>query len=236
MLRIGLIGEYKPDVKAHIAIPQALRLAADELGYQYEADWIATPRLEQDVEQQLAAYQVLWFVPNTPYASMDGALQGIRFAREQHIPTLGTCGGCQHMLIEYARNILGMSQADHAEANPTAEMLLITPLSCSRSEITTTCLLTPGSRVADIYGTHEVTEEYGICNYGPNARFWPAFKQGGLHVTGVDSEGDARIIELEQHPFFIGTLFQPERSAFRLVAHPMIKALLQAGYPGTKAR
>src|SRR5690348_226695 len=115
MIRIGLIGEFKPDVTAHVAIPQALELAAHDLGYQYETEWLATPLLEQDTEQRLAEYQALWFVPNTPYASMEGSLRAIRYAREHHVPTLGTCGGCQHMIIEYARNVLGMSEADHAE-------------------------------------------------------------------------------------------------------------------------
>jgi CTP synthase (UTP-ammonia lyase) len=229
MIRIGLIGEFKPDVTAHVAIPQALELASRDLAYQYEAEWLATPPLEQDTERKLAAYQALWFVPNTPYASMEGALRAIKYAREHRIPTLGTCGGCQHMIIEYARNVLGMSEADHAEEHPDAPVLLITPLACSNTEVITTCLLTPGSRVANIYGTQEVTEQYGTCNYGPNAQFWPVLEQGGMHVTGVDKDGTARIIEIEQHPFFIGTLFQPERSALKRVSHALIKALLQAG-------
>jgi CTP synthase (UTP-ammonia lyase) len=140
---------------------------------------------------------------------------------------LGTCGGCQHMIIEYARNVLGMIEADHAESNPAAAQLLIIPLACSRSEITTVCTLLPGSRVAKIYGSQEITEQYGICNYGPNAELWPALEQGGMHVTGVDEDGDARIIELDQHPFFIGTLFPPERSAFQGEAHPLVRAFLE---------
>ncbi len=160
--------------------------------------------------------------------SMEGALQALRYAREQHVPTLGTCGGCQYMIIEYARNVLGMLEADNAEVNPDASMQLIIPLICSHTALITTSLLTPGSRVAAIYGTHEVTEQYGTCNYGPNAQFWPALEQGGMHMTGVASDGDARIVEIDHHPFFIGTLFQPERSAFCKIVHPLIKALLQA--------
>src|SRR6266700_3501882 len=137
MIRIGLIGEWKQGVKSHEAIPQALELAAHDLSYQFEAEWLATPPLEQDAEQKLAEYQALWFVPNTPYASMDGDLRALRYARERHIPTLGTCGGCQHMIIEYARNVLGMSEADHAEEHPDASVLLITQITCSNTEIIT---------------------------------------------------------------------------------------------------
>jgi len=228
MIRIGLIGEFREEVKAHIAIPQALELASRELACQFEASWLTTPQLEQNTEQQLAEYQALWFVPGTPYGSMEGALSAIQYAREQRIPTLGTCGGCQHMIIEYARNVLGMREADHAEEHPDAAVLLITPLVCSNTGLITTCLLTPGSRVAAIYGASEVTEQYGTCNYGPNAEFWPALEQGGMHITGLDADGSSRIIEIEQHPFFIGTLFQPELSAYRQVVHPLVKALLQA--------
>lgn len=227
MIRIGLIGEFNPEVEAHIAIPQALELASNDLASPFEAMWLTTSQLEQDTEQALAGYQALWFVPNTPYASMNGALQSLRYAREYNVPTLGTCGGCQYMIIEYARNVLGMLEADNAESNPTASIQLIIPLACSRTGLTTSTLLTPGSRVAALYGTNEITEQYGVCNYGPNAQFWPALEQGGMHVTGVDRDGDARIVEIEQHPFFIGTLFQPERSAFRKIVHPLVKAFLE---------
>ena len=230
MIRLGLIGEYKPEVKAHVAIPLALQLAAHDLASPFEAEWLATSALEHDPEPQLTAYQALWFVPNTPYERQDGALRALTYAREHHVPTLGTCGGCQHMMIEYARDVLGIIEADHAEEHPDAPVLLMTPLASSQAERITTCRLAPGSRVAAIYGTNEVTEQYGTCNYGPNAQFWPALEQGGLHVTGADADGNARIVEIDHHPFFIGTLFQPERSAFQHLVHPLIRALLQAAW------
>ncbi|MBA2677263.1 MAG: hypothetical protein H0U76_02525 [Ktedonobacteraceae bacterium] len=228
MIHIGLIGEFDPEVEAHRAIPQALELASNDLASPFEATWLPTSQLERDPSQTLGGYQALWFVPNTPYASMDGALQAIKYAREHNIPTLGTCGGCQYMIIEYARNVLGIQEADNAESNPDASIQLIIPLACSRTALVTTTLLNPGSHVAAIYGTNEVTEQYGTCNYGPNAQFWPALEKGGIHVSGVDRDGDARIVEIDRHPFFIGTLFQPERSAFHKIVHPLIKAFLQA--------
>jgi CTP synthase (UTP-ammonia lyase) len=167
-------------------------------------------------------------VPASPYASMQGALNGIRFARECQIPFLGTCGGFQHMIIEYARNVLGLSEADHAEENPAASMLLVAPLTCSVSEKTNTFILTPGSKVASAYGNVEIVEQYGICNYGLNPEFAPLLDQAGLRVIGVDTDGETRIMELDQHSFFVGTLFQPERSAFKHIVHPLIKAFLQA--------
>jgi CTP synthase (UTP-ammonia lyase) len=228
MIRVGLIGDYDEQVAAHVAIPLAIELAANDLGLQVEFEWIATPLLEQDFEQKLANYQALWTVPASPYASMQGALNGIRFARENQIPFLGTCGGFQHMVIEFARNVLGLLEADHAEENPDGSLLLVAPLTCSVSEKTHTFRLSPASNVAMFYGKDETTEQYGICNYGLNTHFAPLLEQAGMRIVGIDENGETRIMEYNQHPFFIGTLFQPERSAFHNIVHPLIKAFLQA--------
>ncbi|WKT74946.1 glutamine amidotransferase-related protein [Lysinibacillus fusiformis] len=87
-------------------------------------------------------FQALWSVPTRPYKSMQGALNGIRFVREHKVPFLGTCGGFQHMIIEFARNVLEFSEADPAEENPTSSLLLVAPLTCSVSEKTHTFTLT----------------------------------------------------------------------------------------------
>lgn len=108
---------------------------------------------------------------------MEGALHGVQFAREHDVPLLGTCGGFQHMMIEYARNVLGLRDADHAETNPTASSALVAPLTCFLSEQNHTFILTPGSTVASIYGQNEIVEQYGICNYGLNPTFRSMFEQ-----------------------------------------------------------
>ncbi len=226
-IRIGLIGDFNPDVKAHIAIPQAVALAANALACDAETSWLATPLLEHNSGQLLSTYDALWCVPASPYASMDGALSAIRFAREQGIPFLGTCGGCQHAIIEYARNVLGLVEADHAETNPSAALPLIASLACSLVEVQDTIHLKSGSHIATIYARSEIVEGYH-CNYGLNPHYQSLLEQGGMLITGVDVSGEARVIEIAQHPFFVATLFQPERSAFTGVAHPLIMAYLQA--------
>ncbi|WP_051318283.1 hypothetical protein [Cohnella thermotolerans] len=67
MIRVGLVGDYRPEVKAHAAIPQALRLAAEDLGLSVEAEWIPTPALEEEYEPKLGSYRALWIVPASPY-------------------------------------------------------------------------------------------------------------------------------------------------------------------------
>lgn len=232
--RIGLIGDYSPEVRAHKAIPLALQLAADKTGCGVETTWIATEALERGTEQ-LLTFDALWCVPGSPYASMHGALGGIRFARESGRPFLGTCGGFQHALIEYARNVLGFVEADHAESNRAAAMPLVAPLSCSLVGAANRIMLKEGSRISFIYGATETTERYH-CNYGFNPHYQSLLEGTGLGVTGVDAQGDVRIVELVGcsssgallHPFFIATLFQPELSAFEGKTHPLVCAYLQA--------
>ncbi|MFC3798970.1 hypothetical protein [Cohnella sp. GCM10012308] len=228
MIRIGVIGDYNEGVQAHVAIPRALRLTADELGLHVDCEWIPTTSLTDGYGAKLSSYQALWIAPASPYASMQGALNGIRYARENRIPLLGSCGGFQHMIIEFARDVMGLAEADHAEIRPESPMLLVTPLSCAFREHTHRFLLAPGSRTAAAYGASETVEQYGICNYGLNPAFAASVSQAGFRIAGVDEDGETRIMELDGHPFFFGTLFQPERSAFKGIVHPLISAFVEA--------
>lgn len=225
-LRFGLIGDYTPEVRAHIAIPKALELAANETDAEIETVWLATDKLTQNVGEQLSSFDALWCVPGSPYMSMDGALLGIQFAREHKRPFLGTCGGFQHALVEYARNVLGLSEADHAESNPTAAMPFVAPLSCSLVGAKGVITLREGSRISEIYGATEIVEQYH-CNYGFNPQYQSLLEGEELRLTGIDSNGEARVVELRGHGFFIATLFQPELSALDGKRHPLINAFVQ---------
>ena len=233
IVRIALVGDYDPEVTAHIAIPRALALAAKAAECEPAPDWIATPELAHDAEQQLAPYDAIWCVPASPYASMDGALNAIRFARETGRPFLGTCGGCQHALIEYARDVLGLSDADHAESNPETSLPLMVALECALVEATGTILLQPGTRAATLYGQREVVEAYH-CRFGLNPHYEALLEGTNLRISGRDSGGEVRIVELEGHPFYVATLFQPERSAFKGHAHPLISAYVAAALAAAK--
>ena len=225
-VRIALIGDHDEAITAHRAIPLALELAAASVGCSVVPDWIATVELSNSAEQ-LADYQAVWCVPGSPYASMDGALNAIRYARERNVPFLGTCGGFQHALIEYARNVLGLAEADHAESNPDAAFALITPLSCSLAEATGAINLHDGTRIREIYGQPVVVEGFN-CNFGVNPEYQDLLRDGRLHISATDAAGDVRVVELDDHPFFIATLYQPERSALRGMVHPLVAAYLQA--------
>jgi CTP synthase (UTP-ammonia lyase) len=232
---IALVGEYRESVIAHRAIPRALELAGAATGTRVTWEWIRTDEIDPDSDppalkmrrKDLAGFAAIWAVPATPYASMEGALAAIRFARETGRPFLGTCGGFQHALIEFARNVCGVRAADHAETNPGGTELVVTPLACSLVERTGGIAFAPGSRLHAIFGGLSATEGYH-CSYGPNPAWRDRLEAAGLRFTGRDDAGEVRAGELAAHPFFIGTLFQPERSALRGEGHPLITAFVRA--------
>lgn len=226
-VRVGLIGDYNPAVVAHQAIPLALALAGAAAGCVVEPEWIPTPAVTGETLYRLRDYAGLWCVPASPYADMSGALLAIQWAREQGLPFLGTCGGFQHTLLEYARDVLGLVDAAHAETDPDASLLFVTPLTCALRGVRGPIHLVAGSRSAQLYGQATVQEEYN-CGFGLNPAYRGQFATGPLRITGVDTAGDARVVELAGHPFFLATLFQPERSAFGGVVHPLILGYVQA--------
>ena len=223
-LQIGLIGDRNDDVVAHRAIPLALGMAADACGVEIELLWVSTEQVGDGAA--LAEFDGLWCVPASPYRSMEGALTAIQVARERHVPFLGTCGGFQHAVIEYARNVLGWTDAEHAETAPQALRQVIVPLLCSLVEVTDAVQLVAGSRLAQAYGATSIVEGYH-CNYGLSPDFRHALVNGPLRINAVDDADDVRGIELDDHPFFIATLFQYERGALQGRLPPAVRAFVQ---------
>ena len=216
-VRVALVGDFDATVIAHHAIQEALRLASAE------SEWIHTTTL-RDPSTRLAGFDAIWCVPASPYADMQGALDAIRFAREQKVPFLGTCGGFQHALIEYARNVLGIAGADHAETNPEAADLIIAPLACSLVEESEEITLAEGTLIRTAYGQEKVTEGYH-CRYGVNPNLAERLFSGSMRIAARDVSGQVRAAELVGHPFFVITLFQPERRALRGELPPLVAAL-----------
>ncbi|MBN2979601.1 CTP synthase C-terminal region-related (seleno)protein [Pseudomonas lactucae] len=222
-VHLALIGDYNPGVIAHQAIPVALEQAAGALGLSVRPQWLDTDRLPDTLHD----FDGFWCVPASPYRDADGALRAIRFAREQRRPFLGTCGGFQHAVLEYARNVMGWADAEHGELAPDAKRAVITPLSCALVETTDTLRLAPYTRISEAYGRLDIEEGYR-CRYGMNPAFASALLEGDLIPTGHDSAGDLRAVELLDHPFYVATLFQPERAALKGITPALAIALLQA--------
>src|SRR5690606_14298420 len=143
--------------------------------------------------------------------------------RETRLPFLGTCGGFQHAVLDYARQVLGWADAEHAELNPAAARPVILPLSCALVEVHGQVRLAAGSRLGQAYGTQWTDEGYH-CRYGLSAEFAAALEQGPLRICAWDADGDPRGVELDGHPFFVATLFQPERAALAGRLPPLVRA------------
>lgn len=215
---IAILGEYSPDFPPHPATDNALAHSFQLLGVEPEVQWVST----DDVSNQLFnSHQAIWVAPGSPYKNLAKTLGAIRYARENHVPCFGTCGGFQHMILEYARSVLNFEDAQHAEYDPYASRLFISELECSLAGRTMRIRLAADSFVANVYGQKTFEEEY-YCNFGVNPVHAGRFKDGPLNVVGSDSEGEIRIVELPNHPFFVGTLFVPQLRSTPHKPHPLV--------------
>lgn len=221
---IALVGDRDDRVTAHVAIHRALEFARAASGADLQWRWLGT---EGVAATSLAEFAGIWLVPASPYRSLDGALAAVSFARKRGIPFLGTCGGFQHAVIEFARDVAGLAEADHAETNPDSSTAVIAPLACSLVEVSGRVRFAPGSRLLSAYGTPDAVEGYH-CRFGLNENYRSALEAAGFHFTAFDDQGAVRGGELPGHPFFVGTLFQPERRASQDEAVPLVNAFVKA--------
>jgi CTP synthase (UTP-ammonia lyase) len=232
--RLALVGDRSPSVQAHARIPEILR-AVDAAGagrspghghLPVDAYWVETGDVAATDPR---GFDGIWAVPGSPYADLDGMLAAIRFARTHAVPFLGTCGGFQHMLLEWALDVCGLDveHAEHPEAGSGERDALIRPLSCSLVGEERLVHAVPGTRAAAILGTASRTERY-FCSYGLDQRYEHELVAAGLVVAGRDDDGEVRLAELPGHPFYVGALFQPELSSTSSWVHPLIEAFLTA--------
>ena len=221
-----MIGDFDDTFTPHVATNDALGHAASRFGIEVEIGWLATEPLEDDLVE-VERVDALWCAPGSPYRSLLGAVAALRYGRERGVPTLGTCGGCQHIIIEYARSVLGFEDAQHAEYDPYGSRLFISELACSLAGRTMPVTLEPGSKAAELYGETKIYEQY-YCNFGLNPDHQRTLDDGGLRVTGFDDDGEARVLELPEHPFYVATLFVPQTRSTPEQPHPLITGFLQA--------
>ncbi|MBV8693669.1 MAG: CTP synthase [Actinobacteria bacterium] len=227
VIRVAVIGEHHAGHEPQDAIAPALHHSSAAAGVDCEVEWVATPALDADAGTRLGGFDAVWCAPGSPYLSLDGAIDGIRWAREHDVPFIGTCAGFQHAVIEFARNVLGVKSAQHAEYDPTASDLFIDELLCSLVGQTMSIRLVD-EELQRIYGAADATERY-YCRFGVNPAHRPALEGAGLLTAGVDArDGDVRIVRVASHPFFLATLFVPQTSSTLERPHPLISAFVQA--------
>jgi len=222
--RIAVVGDRSANVRAHTRIPVLIEALLRRESIALDPYWVST---SDAVTCDLTGFDGIWLAPGSPYASFEGALAAAHTARESRIPYLGTCGGFQHALIEYARAECGLAGAQHAEVAPDADVLLFVPLECSLVGHEEAVMVVPGTLAARIAGPGRRTERYH-CAYGLNQEYLELLTSAGIRFSGFDDSGNVRIAEIPGHPFFLGTLFQPELQGDGTQPHPVIRAFAMA--------
>jgi CTP synthase (UTP-ammonia lyase) len=239
-VRIGILGDFNSDFRSHHATTDSLQHAARKLDLKLESEWIPTSSLtDPKAEKLLETFDGIWGSPGSPYKSFDGMLKGIEFARRRDWPYLGTCGGFQYALIEFARNVLNIADADSAENNSGSKNIVIYPVACTvigvkggapkLSGVVPEIRLRPGSYLQSFYGKEkEVVSEEFFCNFEVNPEFEWATMEAGFPVVARGVNGEIRAIESPTHRFFVATLFQPQLSSTEKKPHPVVLAFVQA--------
>lgn len=232
-LSIALVGDFDPGIVAHRAIPLALLSAAQAAGLGLGFAWVASDAVG-DPAHSLARFDGIWCVPGSPYRSMDGVLATIGFARGTQRPFMGTCGGFQHAVLEHARTDLGWVDAAHAETSPEAAEPVIALLECGLVEATRSIRFAADSRVSQAYGAQRATEGYR-CRYGVVPERRKALFGGAMRAVAFEESEDGTLcedivhaVERSDHPFFVATLFQPERAVLRGDRVPLAEAFVNA--------
>lgn len=220
---IAILGEYNPTFEPHITTNFAIAHSRLKLESEIEGHWVSTEEIDESLFE---TYSGIWVAPGSPYKSMDKTLWAICYARENKIPCLGTCGGFQYMVLEYARHVLGFQDAQSEENDPYASHLFISQLDCSLAGREMKLAFVEGSKIAAIYGSLTTNEQY-YCNFGVNPEYVSLLKSQLLEVTGSDNEGELRVIELPNHPFFMGTLFVPQARSTLETPHPIVTTFLK---------
>jgi CTP synthase (UTP-ammonia lyase) len=222
MVKLAIIGDFNPTKPTHLATNEAIEHASKSLSVKVAYEWVETSQVDEDL---LEMFQGLWIAPGPPYENLSNCLNAIKYARVNKVPLLGTCQGFQTIILEYVQNVSKISDASHQEYTPNAKNLLITESACSLVGKAMDLTLVPRTIVAEAYNSITTTEKY-YCSFEINRKFYDILKASDMVFAGMDKDGSVRVIELSNHPFFIGTLFVPQVNSSMEKHHPLVKKFI----------
>ena len=216
-----LLGDRDPSAFTHRELDAAIQLLPAHI----HARWVGTDSAEAT---QIAQADGVWVVPGSPYRNDSAVYAAITHARTQGQPFLGTCGGFQYVVVEFARNVAGIADAEHGETAPMAESRVVDRLTCSLVGQERTISTVAGTRLGTICGDQPFVG-FHWCNFGVASTFLPRLIEHGLVVSAVADDAGVEGVELTEHPFFVATLFQPQVGATKAGAlHRLITAFVSA--------
>ena len=227
---VGLVGKY--DLQdAYKSIRESLHIAGVHAGRKVDVRFVNSETVDADhVASALEGLDGLVICPGFGQRGIQGKIEAVRYARERDVPTFGICLGMQMMVVEFARDVLGWTDADSAEMNPATphnvidlmeDQKKLTQLGGTMRLGAYGCDLAEGSRVRAIYGRAHIEERHRH-RYEFNNLYRSDFETAGMRCTGVNPEsGLAEIVEIPGLRWFIGTQFHPEYSTTVLSPHPL---------------
>src|SRR5512135_3193904 len=245
---IGLVGKYVEYEDSYKSLKEALVHGALSQNLKLNVSWIEAEGLEtkdKEYESQLEGYDGILVPGGFGKRGIAGMLNGIRFAREQKVPYFGICLGMQTACIEYARNVCGLEDANSSEFDPATPHRVIYKLRELRGveELggtmrlgAWTCKLEPESFAYTAYGQTEISERHRH-RYEFNREYEALLTGAGLRITGATPDGTyVEIVEIEDHPYFLGCQFHPEFKSKPLEPHPLFAAFIGASYQSGQRR
>lgn len=237
-LEIALVGKYVQLGDAYLSVVEALRHAAIATGSGLNLRWINSEDIEaHGAHQYLEGMHGIVVPGGFGIRGVDGKIEAIRYARENKIPFLGLCLGMQCAVIEWARNVAKLNDANSSEFKPDAENPVINLLPEQEDVVDLggtmrlgvyPCKLTPDTKTIDLYA-QEIIYERHRHRYEFNNHYRPLFLESGYQVSGTSPDGRlVEIIELPSHPFFIASQFHPEFQSRPSTSHPLFRGLMEA--------
>lgn len=244
IVRVAIVGKYFTSgsgvlTDSYISVIEALKHAAFAQGMRPEITWLDSGKVEKNVKS-LQGFQGIIVPGGFGARDIEGKILAIQYCREQGVPFFGLCYGLQMAVIEYARNVLGLKGANTTEVDPKTEFPVIHVMSDQAKKLLEKdyggtmrlgaweCVLKKGSKTYQLYAKQRIFERHRH-RYEFNNAFMQKFITNGLRVVGTSPDKKlVEIIEIESHPFFIGTQFHPELKSRPLDPHPLYLGFIQA--------
>jgi CTP synthase len=246
-VRIGVVGKYVQLEDAYKSLREALVHGGLPSRQRVVIEWIEA----EDIDSAATAERLLRHVDGILVPGgfgkrgIQGMVHAITFAREQKVPFFGICLGMQCATIEYARQVSKLDHADSTEFDPSTPNRVIYKLRelLGKEEMGGTmrlgawvCKLEPGSFAAKAYGTTEISERHRH-RYEFNSEYEPALTAAGFQITGRTPDGIyVEIVEVPDHPWFVGCQFHPEFKSKPLAPHPLFAAFVRASLENRRLR
>lgn len=246
VLKIGIIGKYVELHDAYMSVKEAVFHAASALDYRIDIQWIHSGDLEKNKTHDLHDLDGIIIPGGFGYRGVEGKIIAARYARENNIPCLGLCLGMQVLSIEFARNVIGLEDANSSEFESPGKHNIIDLMPDQRgiTDLGGTmrlglypCHLIPGTVASSAYQGREVVEERHRHRFEFNNTYRPLFEENGAVFSGLSPDGRlVEIIEIKDHPFMLGCQFHPEFLSRPNTPHPLFTAFVRASIQRCTAR